>query len=447
MSIDLRAPAPTGDLIMDDPIQLSTQRAAEVPFQSSSRPKRHLNLAYLTTEYPKVSHTFIRREILELERRGHAVLRLAIRSAGDAIADDADRREAERTIHLLSLPNWAIAAAVTRSALRRPVRWLSALWMTLIMSRASERGLLRHLAYLAEASVLLSILRKHEIQHVHVHFGTNAAAVARLIRCLGGPSYSMTVHGPGEFDAPLGFSLIEKADDAAFVVAISDFCYAQLCRWMAPAQWEKIYVVHCSVNDEFFEPMTPVDESSRILLSVGRLSAQKGQLILLDAMKRLVDDDVDVRLVLAGDGELRPLIEQRIVALGLQRHVQLTGWVDEAALRMYLREARALVQPSFAEGLPVVIMEALAMGRPVISTFVAGIPELVRPAENGWLVAAGNVEELASALREALGASAARLTAMGRAGRERVRARHHVATEVTALEALLLAAMPERSES
>lgn len=438
---------PTSDLMTNDSNREQIRPAVGGVLPTTGRPKRLLKLAYLTPEYPKVSHTFVRREILELERRGHEVLRLAIRSAGDAIADDADRREAERTIHFLSLPKRVIVAAVARAVLMRPVRWLVALRMTLVMSRASERGLLRHLAYLAEALVLLSILTKHGIQHVHVHFGTNAAAVARLIRCLGGPSYSMTVHGPGEFDAPLGFSLVEKAEDAAFVAAISDFCYAQLCRWMAPAQWNKIHIVRCSVDEAFFWPITPVDESSRILLSVGRLAAQKGQLVLLDAMERLVADEIDVRLVLAGDGELRPLIEQRIVALGLQRHVEVTGWVDEAALRTHLQRARVLVQPSFAEGLPVVIMEALAMGRPVISTWVAGIPELVRPTENGWLVPAGNVDELVSALQEALGASAAQLTAMGHAGRERVRARHHIATEVNALEGLLLAAMPIRSEA
>ena len=318
--------------------------------------------------------------------------------------------------------------------------------MTFAMSYASERGLFRHLAYLAEASVLLRILGNHDIQHVHVHFGTNAAAVARLIRCLGGPSFSMTVHG-AEFDAPLGFSLAEKTEDAVFVVAISNFSYAQLCRWVAPAQWNKIHVVRCSVSEEFFEPLEPIDGSSRMFLSIGRLSAEKGHLLLLEAMKQLITDEPDAQLVLAGDGELRPLIEQRIRDLGLHGHVHLTGWLDEAAVRSYLRKARVLVQPSFSEGLPLVIIEALALGRPVISTQVGGIPELVRTDENGWLVAAGSVEELVVALRAALRAPAEQLAAMGRAGRERVRVQHHVSTQVSTLETLLNAAMPERSST
>jgi glycosyltransferase involved in cell wall biosynthesis len=310
------------------------------------------------------------------------------------------------------------------------------------MSRASERGLLRHLAYLVQASVLLQILRSNRIPHVHVHFGTNAAAVARLIRTLGGPTYSMTVHG-AEFDSPLGFSLAEKSADASFVAAISSFSYAQLCRWVAPSQWHKLHVVRCSVNDEFFEMPGQPHRSSRSFLSIGRFSAEKGHLLLLDAMTRVVAHEPEARLVLVGDGEFRPLIEQRIRDLGLGDHVKLTGWLDELAVRMQIRDARVLVHPSFSEGLPVVIMEAFALGLPVISTSVGGIPELVRAGENGWLVTVGNVEELAAALLESLKAPAAKLEAMGQAGRDRVIARHRAATEVSVLERLLVAAIPE----
>ncbi len=167
--------------------------------------------------------------------------------------------------------------------------------MTLAMSKGSERGLLRHLAYLAEASVLLRILDSHGIRHVHVHFGTNAADVARLIHCLGGPTYSMTIHAV-EFEAPLGFSLAEKTADATFVVAISEYCRAQLHRWVASHEWEKIHVVRCSVNEDFLEPLAPIDGSSRILLCIGRFSPEKGQLLLLDTMKLLIADKPEARL-------------------------------------------------------------------------------------------------------------------------------------------------------
>jgi len=167
------------------------------------------------------------------------------------------------------------------------------------------------------------------------------------------------------------------------------------------------------------------------------LSAHKGQLVLIDAMKQVVGAGIDARLVLVGDGEMRQRIEQRIREANLAERVTITGWADSAQVREHLRQCRAMVLPSFAEGLPVVIMEALAMARPVISTYIAGIPELVRDGACGWLVPAGDTRALARAMTDALTAPAAQLDAMGQCGRQRVRAAHHGPTESARLEALL----------
>lgn len=402
--------------------------------------KPTLRIAYLTTEYPKVSHTFIRREILELERRGHHVVRMAIRGAGGAIADAADREEARRTIVCLNLPKSGMLMSIAAVKLRHPLRWLRAMGMMWRMSKVSDRGVLRHVAYLWEAAVLLRICERESIEHVHVHFGTNAAAVARLMRCLSGDrlSYSMTVHGPDEFDSPRAFSLGGKVSDAAFVCAISDFCSAQIRRWSESRDWRKIHVVRCTVGTEFFDRARPIPPQSKTLLSVGRLSAQKGQLLLIEAMARLRDEGVDAKLVLAGDGEMRAELEQAIAAARLQDRISITGWVDEATVREHLLNARALVQPSFAEGLPVVMMEALAMRRPVIGTAIAGVPELVRPGESGWIIPAGNVDELVNAMREVMNTPIEELNHMGTAGAQHVRGRHYTPTEADKLEALLL---------
>jgi colanic acid/amylovoran biosynthesis glycosyltransferase len=415
--------------------QTSTSAARSV--DRAAKPT--LRIAYLTTEYPKVSHTFIRREIVELERRGHHMLRLAIRSSNGAIADAADQEEASRTIACLSLPTMTILMSIASVKLRHPLRWLRAMEMAWRMSRVSDRGLLRHAAYLIEAATLLRICERERIGHVHVHFGTNAAAVARLMRCLSGQtlSYSMTVHGPDEFDSPRAFSLGEKVADAAFVCAISDFCSAQIRRWSEPRDWEKIQVVRCTVGTEFFDRAKPIATNSRTLLSVGRLSAQKGQLLLIEAMARLCDEGVDLKLILAGDGEMRSEIERAISAARLNDRVTITGWVDEATVREHLLASRALVQPSFAEGLPVVMMEALAMRRPVIATTIAGVPELVRAGECGWLIPAGNVDELVEAMRNAMATPVETLNQMGAAGAQRVRERHYTPTEVDKIEALL----------
>lgn len=405
---------------------------------------RQLRIAYLTTEYPKVSHTFIRREIIELERRGHIIERFAIRPSSDVLADPADREEFQRTFHCLGRPRILLIATALCCLIVRPAATLRSLRIVMQMSRVSDRGFLRHVAYLVEAANLLPRMRRAGIEHVHVHFGTNATAVARLIKHLGGPTYSFTIHGPDEFDAPVALSLGPKVVDALFVVVISQFGAAQLRRWVGPDHWSKINIIHCSVDSCFLDAECTEPPSSRTFVCVGRLSAQKGHMILLEAFAKVVADEPRARLVLAGDGELREFVEQRITDLGLSDHVEITGWISEQQVRDHLAQARAMVLPSFAEGLPVVIMESLAMLRPVISTVIAGIPELVRDGENGWLVSAGSVDELAHAMRQALSAPADVLVQMGRAGRQRVRVRHCLATEVDRLEMLLERALSGR---
>lgn len=401
---------------------------------ASTAPRQ--KLAYLTTKYPSVSHTFIRRELREIERRGYTVLRLAIRRSDATLVDPLDQEEAGKTIHCLALPLRYHVVSMVRIALSSPVHFLNALRTTIAMGHRSDRGIFKHFAYLVEACALLGILRDNAIQHVHAHFGTNSTAVARLIRRLGGPNYSFTVHGPDEFDAAIAFDLRGKIADAAFVVAITDFCAAQLQRWSDPADWPKIHIVRCTVGDDFFAAAEPIAPDSRTFACVGRLVAQKGQLILLDAFTKLIAEGHDARLVFVGDGELRSIIEERTIASNLEDRVQITGYVSEAKVREHIAASRALALPSFAEGLPMVIMEAFAVGRPVISTYIAGIPELVRPTENGWLVPAGNVERLAAALKDALETSAERLSEMAARGRDATYQRHHTTTEADRLKAL-----------
>ncbi len=198
----------------------------------------------------------------------------------------------------------------------------------------------------------------------------------------------MTIHGPAEFDAAIGFSLGPKIEEARFVIAITDYCGAQLRRWVEPEHWHKIRVVRCAVEDELFDLARPIEPDCRTLVCVGRLTAQKGQLLLLDAVRRLVEEGVDLKLVFAGDGEMRPQVEQRIAEYQIESHVEITGWIDGDEVMRRLLDSRAMVLPSFAEGLPVVIMEAMALSRPVLSTYIAGIPELVEPGTQ-WLARAG----------------------------------------------------------
>ena len=384
-------------------------------------------VAYLVNQYPKVSHTFIRREIRALEQQGVSVTRFALRGWDAEVADRADIEEKARTRYVLEGGALPLAGAVAATIVRAPVRFARALLTALRMSRRSPRRWPYHLVYLAEAAWLGRRLRVAGVDHLHAHFGTNGAEIALLVHELGGPPYSFTVHGPEEFDAPESLHLRAKIDKAAFVVAISSFGRSQLYRWMAADQWPKVRVVHCGLDAQFDAPPASATAAAARLVCVGRLCEQKGQLLLLDAVKAVIDRGKPLTLVLAGDGEQREAIERRIEALGLGGQVSVTGWIDSERVRAEMLAARALVLPSFAEGLPVVIMEAMALRRPVLSTYVAGIAELVRPGVDGWLVPAGDVQALADAIEECLETPAPILARMGNDAHDRVMTRHSIA--------------------
>ncbi len=394
-------------------------------------------IAYFINQYPKVSHSFIRREILALERLGFEVQRIALRGWQDAVADPEDIQEKSRTRYVLQGGVLSLLLATLRMLVSRPLRFLSALVLAIKMSRHADRPLPYHLVYLAEACRLLPWMHDFGARHIHAHFGTNSTEVVMLANALGGPGYSFTVHGPEEFDKPQFIHLGEKIRRSRFVVAISSFGRSQLYRWVEHTQWPKVQVVHCGLESAFHggPPIDPPDVPR--LVCVGRLCEQKGQLLLIQALARLVQRGITCELVLAGDGEMRPEVEALIAKNGLQKQVRITGWISSAQVREELLAARAMVLPSFAEGLPVVIMEAMALRRPVLTTAVAGIPELVSQGEAGWLFSAGAVDELADAMAHCLAMPAAQLAAMGNAAHKRVLQRHSIDTEAAKLANLL----------
>lgn len=395
-----------------------------------------MKIAYLVNQYPKVSHSFIRREIAGVEANDIKVVRFAIRSCASELVDDADKIELEKTRFVLEVGAVGLLFSLFRVFITKPVRFWKALSLALKIGWRSDRGILLHLAYLAEACVLLGWCREEDITHIHAHFGINPTAVAMLCKVLGGPPYSFTVHGPEEFDKATILALDEKIQYAAFVVAISSFGRSQLYRWCDRENWSKIYIVHCGVDEIFFqEDLTPIPNRPQ-LVCVGRLSEQKGHLLLIEAAGELAKEGLSFKLVLVGDGSLRSQIEARIVQLGLQNHIEITGWASNSEVKQQILKSRALVLPSFGEGLPVVIMEALALGRPVISTYVAGIPELVQPGICGWLVPPGSLEDLTAAIRTVLQLPVAELQQMGKVGAMRVAERHNASVEAKKLAML-----------
>ncbi len=397
-------------------------------------PALPVKIAYLVNTYPRASHTFIRREIQALEKLDFSVQRFAMRSDRAMLNDPDDKAEDARTEHLLERGKLAVLAGALGWMLRHPFATPGAVAAALRMgARAGRRR--KHLVYLAEAAFLAARCKALGIGHLHAHFGTNPATVAHLCRLLGGPRWSFTTHGPEEFDAPVALSLREKIAGAEFAVAVSSFGRSQLCRWAELAHWPRIKVVHCGIETRHFPAPAPIPVKLR-LIAIGRFFEQKGFPLLIEAIAEAARRHPDLHVTLVGDGELRGEIEARIESLTLRRHVTLTGWLTGAQVREELAAAQALILPSFAEGLPVVAMEAMASGRPVIATAIAGLPELVT-ADTGWLVPAGDTAALASAIDTLAETPPERIAAMGVAARYRVFARHNVETEAARLALLI----------
>jgi colanic acid/amylovoran biosynthesis glycosyltransferase len=395
-----------------------------------------MSLAYLFNWYPMPSQTALRREVAALEELGIPFHRFSLRRYEGELVDENDRAEKERTRAVLDVGALGLIAALLRTSTMRPRQFTRALAMAVHIGRIDERGMVRTLIYLAEACVLLDWFSKLGVEHVHTHYATNSATAALLCQLMGGPSYSFTMHGPEEFDAARATCLREKVRHAAFVVAISEFTRSQLYRWADYRDWSKIHVIRVGVSQMFLDHGPVPIPTVPHLVNIGRIVEQKGQAILVHAVARLLEEGFDVKLAIIGDGPMRSDIEALIDQLGLKDHVRVTGYLSNQGVRDELLAARALVLPSFAEGLPGVFFEALALGRPVISTYIAAHPELIEPGVNGWLVPAGAVEPLVDAIAEALSADPADLERMGRAGAATVAEKHDASTQAKKLAEL-----------
>lgn len=394
-----------------------------------------MKIAYLLNSYPMTSTTFIRREIEALVEDGVEVVRFAARPWSEKLVDPLDLDEQMRTHYLLAgnVPN--LFRALLLELMANPIGLARAFGVAARLWRNARAGFGRHAGYLLQAIYFKQQARLAGTGHVHTHFATNATAIALLSRILGGPGYSFTAHGPDEFENTDRLSFDLKMSHAKFIVAISSYGRVQLVRASRWAHWHKIEIVHCGLSmPEFSATRNPCNQ---ILVNIARFNSQKGLLLIPAAVAAVKSEFPGLKVILIGDGEERPRLEAEIARHGVSDMLELRGWQSNAVVRETLMGSRALLLPSFAEGLPVVIMEALALGRPVISTYIAGIPELV-DASCGWLAPAGDVGALACAIREALRASPERLAEMGHEGRRRSMARHDVVNSARQLKHLFM---------
>jgi glycosyltransferase involved in cell wall biosynthesis len=379
-----------------------------------------LRLAYLVSQYPTLSHTFILREIRALRELGCEIEVITIRPSDrppDQLGPE-EREEAARTWTVLRAGPGSFLAAHARALLTHPLRYFGGMGFAIRLARLNPVKTLFNLIYFAEAVVAGWRIHRRGFQHLHTHFSSTVALFAARVFPL---TFSATIHGSDEFIDPTGFYLPEKVAAARFLVTISHYGRSQLMRVSRPEHWRKIEVSPLGVDPSRFQPAPRAEHLGRFeILSVGRLVSVKGYPVLIDAVGALVKKGrASIHLRLAGDGPERAALEQWISAHALQAHVTLEGACTQERVRELYRDADVFALSSFAEGVPVVLMEAMAMEVACVAPWITGIPELIRHGVDGLLVPAADVNALAEAIERLMDDASLR-SALGRAGRARV---------------------------
>lgn len=424
-----------------------------------------MRIAYLTGEYPRVTDTFIQLEVVELRRLGAEVLPFSVRRPRSQQTLSAmQKAERDRTVYLLPANPLALLAAHVR-LLRYPKRYFKAIALAWKTRQPGLRGMLYQAIYFLEAGLLAARLRKEEIAHLHNHIGDSSGTVTMLASALSGIGYSFTLHGPGIFFEPARWRIDEKISRASFVCCISQFCRSQAMIFAPLDAWHKLNIIHCGVDPQSFEQPSerffeqssdliagPVAQSMKrlsaainsgqSLLYVGRLAAAKGLPILLESLSKLVLNHPTVHLTVVGDGPDRELLEHQASVLGITAHVDFVGYKPPADVKRYLLAADVFVMSSFAEGVPVVLMEAMIAGRPVVATQIAGISELVEEGVSGFLVPPSDIQALSDRLDKLLSNEQLR-EQFGKAGQQKVREAFNIHHEGQKLYALIAAATGE----
>ena len=365
------------------------------------RPDNHRHLAYLTSQYPALSHTFIRREIRALRDEGWIIDAFSIRPGSYSSDDEVTSEEAARTFVIMTRRAHVFAAAHASWLLTHPLRYFRAIGLAARHRVPGFRAAMLGAAHFLEAGLLARELKRRRIDHLHNHFANSAATVGMIAAELVAIPWSFTMHGVSETDYPAGVLLGRKIKAADFVVCASWFMQAQGFRTVGVDQWHKFHVVRCGVETRSLPARRQSGETARIVICVGRLSPEKGHAGLLRAFASL-ERARDIQLYLVGDGPSQRDLERLGRELLISDRVHFLGSMSEAATLAEIARADLLVLPSLLEGLPLVLIEAMAVGVPVVAPRVAGIPELVHDGRNGLLFTPSNWTELAERMSRLL---------------------------------------------
>ncbi len=383
---------------------------ATTPAFAQPRPPlpRGLRIGYLLSQYPAISHTFLLHEVLGLRARGLHLQTASINRPDRPLGSlpPSEAAEAETTCYIKSGTLLLSLWNVLRTSFASPRVALRGLVAVITLPRLTLRKRIQWLFYLAEALLVGRWLRAHRLSHLHVHFGGPVASVGMLASIAWGIPYSLTVHGPEELLNHDSYHLREKLRQASFVLCISDFCRSQLYQLTPPAHWHKFHVCRLGVDPAILTPAlrrsTSASDATLKLACTGRLVAAKGHHTLLQALVLLQRLGLTLETTLIGDGPERESLESFADQNGLTPMLHFTGALSYAEALAHVRRADLFVLASFAEGVPVAFMEAMALAIPCVGTSIAGIPELIRTGQDGLLVPPANPQELADALQSLL---------------------------------------------
>jgi glycosyltransferase involved in cell wall biosynthesis len=357
-----------------------------------------MKLAYLLSEYPTLGHTYLLREVRQLRATGWDIQTISVRPPGAR----ASAMSAEETEEFNS--TWYILGSGLVHYLQchlatffgRPLKYLSGLATALRFGRFHPRQTALAVSYFAEAVCAGQRLRKNGITHVHSVYSTTVALILSRIFDI---HLSMTLHGPAEFTDPEGFAIREKVQAAELVCSISYYGRSQIMLWSSSSDWHKLQVTPLGVDATGWTKAKLRERPSPFeLISAGRLVEIKGYPLLLNAIAELLRQGRDLRLTLAGDGPDCSSLKEQARRLGIADGVVFAGWKNQDELRELYRRSDACVMSSFAEGVPVVLMEAMATGVPCVAPRINGIPELIRDGVDGLLFTASDVAELVVAI-------------------------------------------------
>jgi glycosyltransferase involved in cell wall biosynthesis len=359
-----------------------------------------MRIAYLVSQYPATSHTFIRREIVALRQRGLDIHTFSVRRPlPEEITSPVDQQEFENTWYVFPISPLAVLQSHLVAFIQKPISYWQTLTLAFHHRVPGIRALLYAVFYFAEAILLTQELKRRHIDHLHNHFAQAGAIVGLLTSHYLKIKWSLTLHGLCDFDYEAGQLLKSKVAAAQFVACVSHFGRAQAMRLVNPIHWPKLFISRCGID----MANLPVQRNGEIhqrlrVLCVSRLAPEKGLIGVIDALAIAIKQGTNLELQLVGEGSERTHLEQRIKEQGLEERCFLLGRASESQVFKEFASADIFVLASFMEGLPVVLIEALALGIPVIAPCVAGIPEIIESGRSGLLFSPANWEELAERL-------------------------------------------------